>query len=71
MNQPKKRLVFPLLIIGLLAIIGVSLSVGRFTVPLEQTVRILGSQFLPLVTTWTNSMENVIINVRLPRVIAG
>ena len=71
MNQPKKRLVFPLLIIGLLAIIGVSLSVGRFTVPLEQTVRILGSQFLPLDTTWTNSMENVIINVRLPRVIAG
>ena len=71
MNQPKKRLVFPLLIIGLLAIVGVSLSVGRFTVPLEQTVRILGSQLLPLDTTWTNGMENVIINVRLPRVIAG
>ena len=71
MNSTKTRLVFPLLIIGLLVIIGISLSIGRFTVPFDQTVRILGSQILPLETTWTNGMENVIINVRLPRVIAG
>lgn len=71
MNPTKTRLVFPLLIIGLLVIIGISLSIGRFTVPFDQTVRILGSQILPLETTWTNGMENVIINVRLPRVIAG
>ena len=71
MKGTRTRLVFPLLLIGLLAVIGISLSVGRFEVPLAQMLRILGAQLLPLDPTWSSGMENVILNVRLPRVIAG
>lgn len=66
-----RSLVFPLLIIVLLAVAGVSLSVGRFSVPLEQTLRILLGQVLPLEATWTDGMANVVLNIRLPRIAAG
>jgi len=48
-----------------------SLSIGVYNVPFIQTVRILFSDIFGLEQTWTNTMYAVIINVRLPRVIAA
>jgi len=59
------------LIIVLFALCIVSLSIGVYKVPFFQTVRILFSDIFGLVQTWTNTMHVVIINVRLPRVIAA
>jgi len=49
----------------------VSLSVGVYNVPFSQTTRILFSPVFGLEQTWTNAMYAVIINIRLPRVIAA
>jgi len=51
----------------------ISLSIGRFHVPLIQVVKILISQVVPtgMEVTWTEQMENVIINIRLPRLVGA
>lgn len=59
------------LVLFLLLLCIVSMSVGVYQVPFAQTVRILLSNFFKLEETWTNAMYAVIINVRLPRVIAA
>ena len=48
-----------------------SLTVGRYSVPLWQTAKIILSRLLPIEKTWTYEMENVVLNVRLPRIIAA
>lgn len=48
-----------------------SLCAGRYQVDISQTVRILLSAFTQQDITWTQNEYNVIINVRLPRVIAA
>jgi len=49
----------------------VSLSIGAYNVPFAQTIRILFANIFNLEQTWTNTMYTVIINLRLPRVIAA
>jgi iron complex transport system permease protein len=48
-----------------------SLCAGRYQVDAGQTVRILLSTFTQQDVTWTQNEYNVVINVRLPRVIAA
>lgn len=47
------------------------LSIGRYSVPLEETLRILTSNVATIDITWTAQMYNVVMNVRFPRVIAN
>ena len=46
-----------------------SLSVGRFYVPFDQVVAILASKFIEIPVTWDASMYNVVMVIRLPRVL--
>jgi len=46
-----------------------ALAVGRFPVPPAQVLRILGSRLIPLSPSWTDTMETVVLNIRLPRVL--
>ena len=46
-----------------------SLSVGRFYVPFDQVAAILASNFIELPITWDASMYNVVMVIRLPRVL--
>jgi iron complex transport system permease protein len=48
-----------------------SLALGRFEVPPRLAARILLSTVLPISPDWTPQMETVILDVRLPRVLAG
>jgi len=48
-----------------------SLSIGVYKVPFLQTVRVLFSNIFDIEPTWTITMYNVIMNVRLPRIIAA
>jgi len=57
------------LLLVLLALFAVSFVLGRFNMPLWQVVRVLLSRVLPLEKTWTASMEAVILNIRLPRIL--
>ena len=58
-------------VLGLLLLLGaiVSLSLGRYGVPAVQVVRILLSRVVPLHKTWTDVMETVVVNIRLPRIV--
>jgi iron complex transport system permease protein len=47
----------------------ISLSVGRYPVPLQNVFSILVSQFLSVHSDWTRIEEMVVINIRLPRVL--
>lgn len=49
----------------------VSLFLGRYSVPPEQVICILGQKLfgLPINTFWTDTVETVVIRVRLPRAI--
>lgn len=46
----------------------ISLGIGRFEVGVEQIMKILVSQVIPIDQTWTDMEETVIMNVRLPRI---
>ncbi|HCF49179.1 MAG TPA: iron ABC transporter permease [Syntrophomonas sp.] len=48
-----------------------ALCLGRYYVSYEQVVRILGSYVFPVDPTWTQTMHNVVMNLRLPRILAA
>jgi iron complex transport system permease protein len=47
------------------------LTTGRFHVPVTETTRILVSRLIQLEKTWTPQMENVILKIRLPRLLGA
>ena len=59
--------------IALVAVMLVALGLGRFSVPVGETVRIIVDQYLPvsLEQTWTDQMSSVITTVRLPRILGA
>lgn len=48
-----------------------SLVIGRFFIPVDQVTNILLSKFLVLPITWDASMYNVVMEIRLPRVLGA
>ena len=64
---------FGVLWIGLTAIliatIVVSLSVGRYAVPVEHTLAILASKIMQFAPTWTDTEARVVELIRMPRVL--
>lgn len=55
----------------LITVFLLSFSLGRYGVPASQVVRILLSRIFPLTQTWTAQMETVVLNIRLPRILAA
>ncbi len=58
----------------LLVLFLVSLTFGRYSVPLSDVIRILRHRFwaifgLSTPVVWTDAMENAVINIRLPRIV--
>lgn len=51
-----------------IAIFLLSFSLGRYGVPVKEVIRIFLSKLVPLQRTWTDEMEVVVINIRLPRI---
>ena len=62
-------IVILILAVVLLAVFIISFSLGRYSVPVPQVVKILLSRLFPLAQSWTQEMEIVVINIRLPRII--
>ncbi len=60
-----------LLVLLPLLIFLVSFIIGRYPVSLPMVVKILASKFVPFEPTWTQVAENVIFQVRFPRIIAA
>ncbi|MCA1006697.1 iron ABC transporter permease [Rhodococcus hoagii] len=74
-EQPTRRssrlLVPVVLTVGIVAVGLISLSVGRYTVPVNEVARILINEVISLPRTWTEAESNVVLGVRLPRVLLG
>lgn len=49
----------------------VALCIGAYPVPFDQTVSILASRIADLEQTWTKMAQNVILEVRLPRILGA
>ncbi len=60
---------------GLAAVLAVlffvSLGTGRYSIAFADTLRIVKSVFVPTEKTWTPIMETMVLNVRLPRIVAA
>ncbi|MCE5196177.1 MAG: iron ABC transporter permease [Negativicutes bacterium] len=55
----------------LLLLISVSFLLGRYPVPLPELLGILASRIFPIAPFWTERMESIVFNVRLPRILAA
>lgn len=72
MATDKRRFRMLVLMIILTVVLSlVSLCLGRYSLSLEDIIKILLSPIFPIERTWTDIMENVVLKVRLPRMIAA
>jgi len=69
--KQKKDYTGYILMFLLISIILISLSLGRYPIPINILVKLLPSKLLHISRTWHETMETVIFEVRLPRVIAA
>jgi iron complex transport system permease protein len=67
-GRPRERFVIFALGVVCVVIVICALGMGRYSISRFQVLKILLSRFLPLEPSWTQQMENVVLNVRLPRV---
>ncbi len=71
-TRRSSRFVVPVVLtVGIVAVGLISLSVGRYTVPVNEVARILINEVISLPRTWTDAESNVVLGVRLPRVLLG
>lgn len=71
-TQRKNQIVMLALIILLLIFASLSFYIGRYAVSSEETASVLFSKILPgIEKTWEDSVEKIILMVRLPRIVAA
>lgn len=54
-----------------LAVFFVSFLIGRYPVSPDTVITILAAKVFPLPQTWPDTMEKIVLNVRLPRIMAA
>ena len=55
----------------LLLLTCISFLLGRYPVPLRELLGILASRIFPITPFWTERMQSIVFNVRLPRILAA
>ena len=71
MNRQKRknRIVIAVLLLLMLGVILVSLLLGRFSISVKECLAILASRLFPIESFWTRVQENMLMLVRVPRVL--
>ncbi len=59
------------LVILLAAVFLISVSLGRYTVPVEQILTMIVKKTFGGIKTWSDTAENIIFTIRLPRIFAA
>ncbi len=71
--KPRRRIPYPVIIISLsiilVAVIMLSVFLGRFPITPIELLSILFSKIFPIEPFWTDQMEKILFNVRLPRIV--
>ena len=70
-NRPPKLPVMAALALLPIAAFLASLALGRFGIPLPQLVKIIIYKILGLAQTWPDTLDKVLFNVRIPRILCG
>lgn len=70
-SQAGYRAVLAVSAVVLAAVFAASLSLGRYSVPVPDTFRILLSRFVTIAPTWDSVEEAVVMTLRLPRSLAA
>lgn len=70
-SKYRQASVLTILVVLTILLTLIALSVGRYGIGLDEVVKILLSKIFPIDQTWTETVENVIFRVRLPRVLAA
>ena len=70
-NSQKNILIILALGAALIATVVISFFLGRFPISPVELVSIILSKIFPIEQFWTDSMETVLFNVRLPRILLG
>ena len=63
--------IFLLSLLVLFVMFTFSLAVGRYSIPVDYTLRILFSKIMDVNRIWTDIQEAVVLNLRLPRTVAA
>ncbi len=63
--------IFILSLLVLFMMFTFSLAVGRYSIPVDYTLRILFSKIIDVNRIWTDIQEAVVLNLRLPRTVAA
>ncbi len=63
--------IFLLSLLVLFMMFTFSLAVGRYSIPVDYTLRILFSKIMDVNRIWTDIQEAVVLNLRLPRTVAA
>ena len=70
-NSRNRRVIFPILLLVLLALIIACLCVGKYQISPGECIRILIGKFSGTEPSWDAMDENMLIGVRMPRVMAS
>lgn len=68
-SNGKKRGIIAALLVILVMLCALSFTLGRYPVPLKELLGIALSPIFPIEPFWTSTMETIVFNVRLPRVL--
>lgn len=66
--RQKKALLWPILFLLLAVLFALSIMVGRYSVSLGDTLKMLFSPLIPFKKTWSDTVERVVFSIRLPRI---
>lgn len=71
-RKEKNEFLIMLILLSILIItIAISISTGRYAIPIKNLSNIIIGKTFGLKRTWTSTMETVLIDVRIPRIIAA
>lgn len=71
-DEVKQKYYYPYIFLFLL--IGIflfSFAIGRYPVPIRLLLKVLFSKILPITKTWSDTIETVVFQIRLPRIIGA
>lgn len=68
-GKERRRTVAAVLVVLPCLLAFLSLFLGRYPIPPATMLRVLASRVLPIPVTWPDTVETVVFNIRLPRVL--
>jgi iron complex transport system permease protein len=68
-GKERRRTVAAVLVVLPCLLVVLSLFLGRYPIPPATMLRVLASRVLPIPVTWPDTVETVVFNIRLPRVL--